>query len=103
MEWERAGADKLLQKVLKYKILIILGVILILTSVFTFIELYISRHTLTCTDYQVTSAKINNGIKIIQLTDLHNSEFGEKNQTLINSNGTATRFGVYHRGYSEYG
>ena len=84
MKWKRAGADKLLQKVLKYKILIILGVILILTSVFTFIELYISRHTLTCTDYQITSAKINNGIKIVQLTDLHNSEFGEKNQTLIN-------------------
>lgn len=84
MKWKRAGADKLLQKVLKYKILIILGVILILASVFTFIEFYISRHTLTCTDYQVTSAKINNGIKIVQLTDLHNSEFGEKNQTLIN-------------------
>lgn len=83
MKWERAGVDKLLQKVLKHKILIILGVILILIGVFTFIELYISKYILTCTDYQVTSEKINNSIRIVQLTDLHNSEFGEKNQTLI--------------------
>lgn len=73
----------MLRKILKYKLLIILSVILILASVITFIEPYISRYTLTCTDYQITSEKINNGIKIVQLTDLHNSEFGEKNKTLI--------------------
>ena len=42
-----------------------------------------SKHSLSCSSYQIPSDKIDTPIRILQLTDLHNSEFGEDNQELI--------------------
>lgn len=42
-----------------------------------------SKYSLSCYFYQVPSDKIDTTIRIVQLTDLHNSEFGESNQELI--------------------
>lgn len=38
---------------------------------------------LSYSSYQIPSDKIDTPIRILQLTDLHNSEFGEDNQELI--------------------
>lgn len=42
-----------------------------------------SKHSLSYSSYQIPSDKIDTQIRIVQLTDLHNSEFGEDNQELI--------------------
>lgn len=42
-----------------------------------------SKCSLSCSFYQINSDKIAIPIKVLQLTDLHNSEFGENNQELI--------------------
>ena len=42
-----------------------------------------SKYSLSCYFYQVPSDKIDTTIRIVQLTDLHNSEFGESSQELI--------------------
>lgn len=42
-----------------------------------------SQYGLVCTHYTLPSTKINEPIRLLQLTDLHNSEFGEGNRRLI--------------------
>lgn len=42
-----------------------------------------SKYSLNYSSYQISSDKINTSVRILQLTDLHNSEFGENNQELI--------------------
>ena len=44
---------------------------------------YISNITFEETFYQVGSGKINGNLRIIQLSDLHNAEFGDNNDTLV--------------------
>lgn len=45
--------------------------------------IYQSQYSLICSSYQIHSDKIDTSIQILQLTDLHNCEFGENNQKLI--------------------
>ena len=47
-------------------------------------SLYSSKHFLSESIYEIPSSKISSPIRIVQLTDLHNSEFGENNDKLIN-------------------
>lgn len=61
---------------------VILLIILILI-IFTGFEYYISTYCLTETNYSITSEKLDNSIRIVQLTDLHNSEFGSDNKRLV--------------------
>lgn len=42
-----------------------------------------SRYALELTNYVLSSPKITAPIRVVQLTDLHNSEFGEKNDRLV--------------------
>ena len=48
------------------------------------INLSTSSHTLTTTHYTLPSSTISS-LRIVQLTDLHNSEFGEDNARLVSS------------------
>ena len=47
------------------------------------ISAYHSHNTLSITNHTLTSSKLTDSIRILQLTDLHNSEFGEENVELI--------------------
>ena len=58
-------------------------ILLLLISIMVGQSLYQSKNSLTCTSYQISSDKIDTPVRILQLTDLHNSEFGENNQELI--------------------
>ena len=44
---------------------------------------YFGNQKFTETFYSVSSLKVNNKIRVIQISDLHNCTYGEKNQTLI--------------------
>ncbi len=46
-------------------------------------DLYRSKYTLVCSYFDVNSPKIHTPIRIVQLSDLHNRQFGEDNQRLI--------------------
>ena len=48
------------------------------------ISLSTSSHALTTTHYTLSSTTISS-LRIVQLTDLHNSEFGEENSRLIDA------------------
>lgn len=45
--------------------------------------LYSSKHFLSESSYAIPSSKVSEPIRIVQLTDLHNSEFGENNGKLV--------------------
>lgn len=46
-------------------------------------NLYQSKYSLTCTSYRIQTDKVYESIRMVQITDLHNSTFGEHNQKLI--------------------
>lgn len=46
-------------------------------------DVHRSNHTLTATKYELMSDKLTAPVRIVHLTDLHNSEFGEGNRALI--------------------
>lgn len=58
-------------------------IVTILIAGFLLIGLLTSKFSLTLTTYQITSEKIDSSIRIVQITDLHNSEFGVDNQKLV--------------------
>ena len=45
--------------------------------------LYISKYSLTTSYYEITTNKLTSPLRIVQLTDLHNSVFGTDNSRLI--------------------
>lgn len=64
----------------KFKFGLTAIVILLMFGMFV---LYISKYGLTTSHYEVTTDKIMSPIRIVQLTDLHNSTFGNNNQQLL--------------------
>lgn len=58
--------------------------ILSLLTIISVISLCTSTHALTITTYQLSS-NIPTSLRILQLTDLHNSEFGANNSRLIST------------------
>lgn len=65
------------------KILVTAAVILLCLAALAGYGLYSSKHMLAVSRYTVETDKISGHIRIVQLTDLHNSEFGENNEKLI--------------------
>lgn len=66
------------------KALKIILIIFILIILFLITEVIISYKCLTVTDYNIQSDKIKEDMKIVLISDLHDSEFGKDNQRLIN-------------------
>lgn len=62
---------------------IIAAAILILVADLIVFGFYSSRHLLSVSHYTIDRAEIDTPIRIVQLTDLHNSVFGEGNSRLI--------------------
>lgn len=58
--------------------------IIIIIAVFVFVELYVSKYSLQVSTYTISSEKIIDQLRIVQLSDLHNSVFGRDNQKLVN-------------------
>lgn len=66
------------RKVFTITVIIILGLIGCI-----FIELYRSKYLLQVSVSEISSDKITNKVRIVQLSDNHNSIFGKDNQKLI--------------------
>ena len=58
-------------------------IVFLCVILFTAGSLYASKHFLQCTHYTIKDERIEHPFRIIQLTDLHNSTFGEYNERLI--------------------
>ena len=57
--------------------------ILLILFLVIILDIYASIHMLQNTVYTVSTAKTDNPVRIVQLTDLHNSEFGRDNEKLV--------------------
>lgn len=57
--------------------------IILASALFVGIEYYNSTYCISITNYSVASEKLKNSVRIVQLTDLHNSEFGVDNGKLV--------------------
>lgn len=66
------------KKVLRIALLILLSLILICAA-----SLLLSRYGLTVTRFALSQPKLTQPLRIVQLTDLHNSVFGKGNARLI--------------------
>lgn len=71
---------KLLQhKKCVFAIIVLLTIIILISC-----SCYQSRYSLICTSYDIHTDKIKEPVRVLQITDLHNSIFGENNQKLVN-------------------
>ena len=57
--------------------------VLIILIILCSISLYLSKYTLTVSHYTISSSKLSSPIKVVQLSDLHNSAFGSENEKLV--------------------
>ena len=57
--------------------------ILLAAAICSCVSLALSVHWLMTSRYTLTSEKIKTSLRIVQLTDLHNSQFGENNRRLV--------------------
>ena len=62
---------------------IILSISLIGLLVLSVSELIVSKYVLKCSNYTIESNKMATDIRIVHLSDLHNSELGEDNSRLL--------------------
>ena len=67
----------------KHKKSIFITIILLSLVLISCVSLYTSAHSLSVTTYQVQYNDLSSSLRILQLTDLHNSEFGAQNSRLI--------------------
>lgn len=58
-------------------------IVLLIVSTLVGRIFYKSNYSLACTFYRIQTSKLYEPIRTVQITDLHNSIFGEKNQELI--------------------
>lgn len=66
------------------KVLIrIIPIILVTFVLLLAFGLYSSKHFLGESIYTISTSKVSDRVRIVQLTDLHNSEFGENNSKLV--------------------
>lgn len=73
--------DNLLKKIKKRHLIIV--IIIFLVIIFIIVEILYSKFALGVTNYTISNTKLSDNIRILQLSDLHNSTFGDDNQRLI--------------------
>ncbi len=69
---------------LKIRIISVSVVLIILFVLFVIASIHDSKYNLEVSHYQISTSEITEGIRIVQLSDQHNSVFGEDNEMLIN-------------------
>lgn len=74
----------MIHRIMRHKLLILSVASLAIICIIIACSLYLSKYSLTCTKYVINTSIINSRIRVVQLTDLHNSEFGNDNIKLIN-------------------
>lgn len=57
--------------------------LVIVLCILTGVSILLSRYTLSVTRYEYHSNKLTQPLRIVQLTDLHDSTFGDRNERLI--------------------
>lgn len=62
---------------------ILINLLIIILLILSICECVRSNNTLTTTSYTIESNKIDNSIKFVFISDLHNKEFGEDNSDLV--------------------
>lgn len=67
----------------QYKWMVMNIILLLVMIVLAGWSSFKSKYSLSYTSYSINTDKVNKSIKFLQITDLHNSIFGEKNQELI--------------------
>ena len=71
----------------KIKVIVFSLISLIFVTVAAFVAVvgvsYLENQNFSETFYSVSSLKVNNKIRIIQISDLHNCTYGEDNEKLI--------------------
>ena len=50
---------------------------------FVILDIILSNSVLQVVEYEICTEKLENNIKVVHLTDLHNSEFGKNNEKLV--------------------
>ena len=64
---------------------IVLGLLLIvIIGLIGIYEVYISYNKLTTTNYNIITNKINDSVKVVIISDLHDNQLGDNNKDLIN-------------------
>lgn len=61
----------------------IIPIIFVIFAILLSFGLYSSKHFLSVSIYTIPTSKVSDRVRIVQLTDLHNSEFGENNSELV--------------------
>lgn len=77
------NASKSKRKPRKLKVLLIILIVLVVLVGAILGGNYFYNQTFGVTFYQITSDKVSDNIRIVELADLHNSEFGKDNSELI--------------------
>ena len=76
--------SKLYKKHFKGRVLRILGIFVLIALITILCTNIIRNKNFTVTFYQIRSDKVTDNIRVIELADLHNKQYGEKNIKLIN-------------------
>ena len=50
---------------------------------FVILDIIFSNSVLQITEYEICTEKLDNNIKVVHLTDIHNNEFGKKHKSQI--------------------
>ena len=64
--------------------ILFLMIIFIIFVVWVGYELHISKYGLEVSSYTIASSELSEGFRVVQLTDLHDSVFGDDNDKLVN-------------------
>ena len=78
---KNTGIEK--RKLKKRNLIAIIGLLVICLIGAAFLSMYVSKNWLTVSHYTIRSDKLKSEIRVVQLSDLHNFEFGENNEKLI--------------------
>ena len=80
---ERKKAPKKKRRHLGLKLFFGIIAFLLVVAVATFGINYLVNQNFTVSFYQITSDKVSSNIRIVELSDLHNSQYGKNNSELI--------------------